>query len=133
MKNLSVMLLSPLLLVTILFGSESGSITGTVVDERGTPVTGAKVNAVEAHTAYVGAVRYFGTDQQGSFTIPNLPFGEYRVFAQKREAGYPDMGLAFYSNHVFPVAVLSQRNPTAFVVVQLSLKAGIVKGRSRMR
>lgn len=127
MKRSVLTLVSLLLLVQALFATETGSITGIVLDERSSPVAGAKVYVVDAHKPFIGPIRYFGTDDEGSFRIPGLPFGEYRVFAKKEEDGYPDTGSAFYSNNLFPTAVLSEGNPTTHVIVQLPPKAAVLK------
>jgi TonB dependent receptor/Carboxypeptidase regulatory-like domain len=52
-----------------------GSISGTVIDERGGAVTGAMVSAIGATLASTV------TDDQGRFTIAQLPAGEYLLRA----------------------------------------------------
>lgn len=53
----------------------SGSITGTVVDDRGVALTGAMVSALGITLASTV------TDRQGQFTISQLPPGEYLLRA----------------------------------------------------
>jgi hypothetical protein len=65
------------------------------------------------------------TDNQGRFTIKDVPFGTYLVMAGKEEAGYPDSRLAFYSNPSVPTCNLVF--PTASVTVALSPKAGLLE------
>jgi hypothetical protein len=53
-----------------------GSIAGTVTDDTGSVVPGATVTARNAGT---GAVQSTTSDQQGRYTIPALPVGDYEV------------------------------------------------------
>jgi hypothetical protein len=117
-----------LFLIEALYASSTGSISGTVLDENGNTVSGAKVEAVNARNGFQGAVRYFRTNDDGRFQIEGLPLGDYRVFAKKEEDGYPDMSSAFYSDNVFPTAVLTETNPAAEMLVRLLPKAGILTG-----
>ena len=55
----------------------SGTITGTVADERGRPVPGAKVTAIGATMALAQ------TDASGRFVFEVLPAGEYVVKAHR--------------------------------------------------
>jgi hypothetical protein len=83
-----------------------GMITGTVINEKGEPVNEALVNASDGQPT-IGAIRYFLTDQKEHFVIDRLAWGQYRVFAKKEEAGYPDIGFAFYETNVLEIASIS--------------------------
>lgn len=55
----------------------TSSVSGTVKDEKGAPLTGASVKVTNTQN---GAVKYSSTDKNGRFTIPNLdPGGPYTV------------------------------------------------------
>jgi hypothetical protein len=54
----------------------SAQITGTVKDESGGVLPGADVTAVQTDT---GFRRTVVTDASGSYTLPNLPIGPYRL------------------------------------------------------
>ncbi len=54
-------------------------ITGTVVDDAGTPVSGAKVSLIRAGVV-VGVAT---TDDQGSYTFTNVQPGTYQIIAEK--------------------------------------------------
>src|SRR5438067_6683681 len=54
----------------------TGRIVGTVKDERGAVIVGAEVTATSLATA---EERKVTTDNQGSYSIPLLPPGAYRV------------------------------------------------------
>jgi len=56
--------------------SASGTIKGTVTDSAGAVVAGANVEVVNDDT---GEKRAAVTNEQGGYTIPNLPVGEYTV------------------------------------------------------
>ena len=53
-----------------------GSITGEVTDSSGAAVVGAKVTAVEAQT---GLTRVATTNSEGSYTLVNLPLGNFNL------------------------------------------------------
>lgn len=108
---------------------EKGSIRGTVVDEAGAPVAGAKVNASPlGGWRIIRAIRYVSTDAEGRFLIDGLEFGRYAVFAMKEEASYPNMSSSFYSNNVFPSAVIAPSSPSQELQIQLGPKAGAITG-----
>ena len=56
----------------------TAQITGTVVDDQGGVLPGVEVTAIQTET---GFRRSAITDASGSFTLPNLPVGPYRVEA----------------------------------------------------
>jgi hypothetical protein len=67
------------LLGAVAFGQSAainGQISGTVTDPSGSPVAGARVEAVNAGTGYQQATT---TGESGQYQIPLLPIGEYSV------------------------------------------------------
>ncbi len=108
---------------------DSGAISGTVVDEDRAPLVKAEVNADAVDNRPTGSlVRYVETDSNGHFLIDRLPWGKYRVFARKEDAGYPDLQWSFYSNDMFPIVAVMSRTPVAEIRIQLGPKAGILIG-----
>jgi hypothetical protein len=65
-----------------------GSITGSISDERGTPVAGAFVNALGNTLPPASGRAVSGAD--GRFLINGLPAGAYSVFVQVAGGGLPD-------------------------------------------
>ncbi|HTS56878.1 MAG TPA: carboxypeptidase-like regulatory domain-containing protein, partial [Terriglobales bacterium] len=57
-----------------------GSFTGTVRDQSGALIPGVTVTAVDSDT---GMTRSSLTQGDGSYTIPLLPPGQYRLAAEK--------------------------------------------------
>jgi len=57
-----------------------GSFTGTVRDQSGALIPGVAVTAKEIDT---GLARSSVTQEDGSYTIPLLPPGQYRLSAEK--------------------------------------------------
>jgi len=107
----------------------AGSIRGTVVDEKGAPLSQAKVNADALDGRQRASfVRYVETDEQGHFLIDRLEWGNYAVFAMKEESGYPNLGASLYSNDIFPTVTIASTAPTADLRIQLGPKAGILLG-----
>jgi hypothetical protein len=133
MRNNSIPILTSLTICVVCaisnFAQEGGSIRGTVLDENGAPISGAKVNA-ERENGRPGSllIRYVETDSHGQFEITRLTWGKYRLFAKNEDAGYPDMRWAFYSNDVYPIVALSPGVPEPEIRIQLGPKAGILTG-----
>jgi hypothetical protein len=59
----------------------TGAINGTVTDPQGRPVAGAHVKVVNVGT---GLERELNSGNEGQFTVPVLPSGEYTVTVQKQ-------------------------------------------------
>jgi hypothetical protein len=93
------------LFVTLPFASAqktSGTITGTVVDPSGAVVQGAAVTVVSQAT---GATRNATTNDQGSFTFPELSAGTYKVSVNK--AGFKQVTQNSVELHVADVTSLN--------------------------
>lgn len=111
-----LVLLSPLLVITFISfiytsasktnsqltiqpsGRNSAAIKGFVTTIGGQPVSKAIVYASRTDTS-AGLTRRNSvtTDDQGRFSLSNLPDGEYTIRAYKEEDGYPDLTFSFYS------------------------------------
>ncbi|MGD1096316.1 MAG: TonB-dependent receptor [Bryobacteraceae bacterium] len=72
----SFIALTTLLAVNALFAQVGGRITGTVKDPTGASVVGAAVAAVNAAT---GVKQQTTTNDQGGFTFPAIPVGQYNI------------------------------------------------------
>src|SRR2546428_3481930 len=93
------------LFVTLPFASAqktSGTITGTVVDPSGAVVQGATVALVNSAT---GATRNTSTNDQGSFTFPELSAGTYKVSVNK--TGFKQVTQNNVELHVADVTALN--------------------------
>jgi carboxypeptidase family protein len=122
-------LLNVSLLVAFAAAQQPGSISGTVVDERGSPVVQAQVRVDPLDGRLRGTpVRMVETDKDGHFIMNNLGLMSYKVFAMKESAGYPDTSGAFYSNNVFPTVTLTASVPTADITLKVGPPAGVVSG-----
>jgi len=79
-------LMLSLALSGVSFGQiKSGVITGTVTDDSGAAIPGAKVSVVNQETNVATTAV---TDETGGFTVPYLPPGTYTVHVEKPEAGF---------------------------------------------
>src|SRR5205823_4085400 len=72
-----------LLLICVLtcplaWAQATGQISGTVKDQSGAVLPGVEVTATQTDT---GIVRTAVTNESGSYVLPNLPTGPYRVEA----------------------------------------------------
>src|SRR5947199_4877367 len=74
--RLSVLLWLLLVSSSLLAQTFRGTILGTVTDPQGAVVAGAKVIA---HNLNTGLERTTGTSADGSYSIPELPIGTYKV------------------------------------------------------
>ena len=79
----------------------TGSITGTVTDQTGAAVTGATVTALEAGTNGIHTVT---TSDIGSYTISNLPPGQYTVTVSKGNfKNFKQTNITLQINQIVPV------------------------------
>jgi hypothetical protein len=65
----------------LIWGQATAQISGTVKDQSGAVLPGVEITATQTQT---GIARSGVTNETGSFTLPNLPLGAYRL-----EAGLP--------------------------------------------
>lgn len=112
-------------LVATGFARAQGTITGTVVDDAGKPVAGAKVHIAENKFVVHRLIRFYETDDGGRFHIADVPWGTYVVMAGKEDAGYPDLAFNFYNNLALPDVTLAEDFPSVDVIVKIGPKAGV--------
>jgi hypothetical protein len=113
-------------------GQTNGSVHGAVMDEKGEPVSAARVTVDPLGGApRSDIVREAETDKNGHFSIADLELGAYKVFAMKEAAGYPNTAFAFYSNHIFPTVTLTATAPVVDMVLKIGPPAGVIKGAVR--
>ena len=98
---------------------KTGSIEGTVTDERGDIVAGAWVSA-SGSTPLGGRIPGARTDGNGHFVIRSLDWDEYGVQACKEEIDVP-CGPFFYRGDTKLVRITPQ-HPSATIKVRLGLK-----------
>jgi hypothetical protein len=121
-------LASVLLLIGSAWAQDRGVITGTVLDEHGSPVAKAKALITEKGVFLMHRVLQFHeTDADGHFRIAHVPWGNYIVTVGKVDAGYADTGLGLYCNNAYPIVVLTEDSPTADVTLKLGPKAGVLE------
>src|ERR1700688_193625 len=78
--DVSVLILVVWLSVMALRAQNTATISGTVSDPTGAVVQGVEVTVTQTDT---DPQRTAATDASGSFIIPNLPLGPYRLRASK--------------------------------------------------
>lgn len=110
-----------------------GSVSVTVIDQKGAPVQSAIVKFDPSHG---GGISYVSptcrTDATGACTRNGLAMGTYLLGAMKPSDGYPDLSFDFYSHETKRIeVVLTPSSPQANVVFRLGppmakLKLGII-------
>ena len=82
MRHLSFLVVGALLLgcVPVLAQSGRGTISGTVIDSAGAVVPGANIIVTNPATGVSSTTR---SNETGTYTVPDLPVGEYSVQAEK--------------------------------------------------
>src|SRR5881397_999703 len=89
----------------LVFGQAVSQISGTVKDDSGAVVPGVEITATQTET---GAKRTAMTDETGSYILPNLPLGPYRLETSKEGfRSYVQTGIELQvgSNPVIPVVL----------------------------
>lgn len=106
-------------------GPGTGTIHGLVLNEIGTPVAKALVNAdLVDGKIRAKALQYVETDEQGHFTIEHLEWGSYRLFTKKEQDGYPNTRFAFYGPDPPPTVSVTAQAPKADITLRIGPKAG---------
>ncbi len=113
---------------SLAMAQQTGSIQGTVLDEKGKPVSGATVTAAQT----IGndtPEKTATSDESGSFLITGLPWGKYSVIAEKKDWGYPPTPSVFYgSRSPLPATEISVAHPSANLKIQFRGKAPAMMG-----
>ena len=107
----------------------TGVILGSVIDEHGTPVAGAEVDAdTVGPDSRSKALRLALTDSRGAFRFDPVRFGTYNLYALKPDAGYPDTKFELYASQHHDVRVtVFAAAPQAEVRILVGPKSGILK------
>jgi hypothetical protein len=127
MRNNVRRILACVLLVGLAWAQDRGVITGTVLDEHGSPVVRAKVLITEKGVFVVHRVLQFHeTDADGHFRIAHVHWGTYIVTAGKEDAGYADTGLGLHCNNAYQIVMLTEDSASADVTLNLGPKAGVL-------
>ena len=93
----------------------TSQISGTVRDSSGAVLPGVEVKITNADTT---ATRTVITDETGSYVVPNLPVGPYRL----------EVSLAGFSTYVQSGIVLQvNSNPTINVVLQVGQVSSVLE------
>ncbi|MGC2472748.1 MAG: carboxypeptidase regulatory-like domain-containing protein [Candidatus Sulfotelmatobacter sp.] len=106
----------------------AGRISGTVVRADGYPVADARVNAeiMDGEKAVTGLV--VQTDEHGRFLFSHLKLGEYRLSAEKQEAGYLSTAPDIFTCKPPLTIVLREESPTADTSVRFMPKGATISG-----
>lgn len=108
-----------------------GTITGTVLDQNGSPISKAKVTAryvCLTSCGMSGKIPQIEADEQGRYRFPRLEYGRYFVSAEKAEDDYPPLYIPFYFTQKQPEIELSETNRIGTLDLILSIKAGVLVG-----
>lgn len=98
--------------------TNSGSITGIVLDDRGIPLAGANVEVWNTNDSSLGG--WAQTDAEGKYIVENLPEGlplNFRVM--------PAWELRYEVSSYLSTVTLNESNPTEIIEVQLEPAAFI--------
>lgn len=109
--------------------SNTGVISRIVVDENGTPVSEAEVDAENTEgSAGSKALGLALTDSSGAFAFNPIGFGTYKFYALKPESGYPDTKFEIYAESYHKtMATVSAVTPNALITIVVGPRAGIVR------
>ena len=96
-----------ILTCSAIFGQSTAQVSGAVKDQTGAVLPGTEVTMTQTET---GLKRTTVTDETGSYSLPNLPIGPYRL-----EASLP--GFRLYAQTGIVLQVNS--NPVINIVLQV--------------
>jgi hypothetical protein len=105
-----------------------GSISGTIYDHNGAPVVGAHVSAEVMRGEKILTGLTTNTNDQGRFLFSHLKLGEYRISAEKREAGYLSTAPDIFTCKPPLTIVLSEESPMADTSVRFMPKGVTISG-----
>ncbi len=105
--NVAAAFLLCILTCSTVFGQSTAQVSGAVKDQTGAVLPGAEVTMTQTET---GLKRTTVTDETGSYSLPNLPIGPYRL-----EASLP--GFRSYAQSGIVLQVNS--NPVMNIVLQV--------------
>jgi len=122
-----VPVLSVITCVTAAGQGATAQISGTVKDQSGAVLPGAEITATQTET---GAVRMASSDETGSYVLPNLPVGPYKL-----EVSLPGFRTFVQSGIVLQVNSSTVVNPVLNVgqvseTVEVQANASLVETRS---
>ena len=109
------------------WGQSTAQISGTVRDQSGAVLPGVEVTAIQSET---GVRRSMVTNETGSYVLPDLPVGPYRL-----EAGLPGFRTFVQTGIVLQVNAKPEINPVLEVgqvseQVEVQANAALVETRS---
>ena len=120
-------LLCSALTVTAVWAQSTAQIAGTVKDQSGAVLPGVEITVTQTDT---GVKRTVPTDETGSYVLPNLPIGPYRL-----EAALPGFRTYTQTGIVLQVDANPTINPVLEVgqvseQVEVQADAALVETRS---
>jgi carboxypeptidase family protein len=126
-KNLFITLLVSVMTCGSVWAQATAQISGTVQDTSGAVLPGVEVTATQTDT---GVSRMTVSNETGSYVLPNLPLGPYRL-----EAGLPGFRTFVQTGIVLQVGANPTLNITLQVgqvseQVEVQANAGLVETRS---
>lgn len=104
----------------------SGVISGTVVDQGGTPATGLILNAQPLGVALGTMLPWTKTNDAGDFRFEHLSLGRYIVFAEDRTQGYSSFSTGSAGEGNPEEVELTTEHPEAEFNFRLPPKAGFL-------
>ena len=108
--------------------STKGRIQGTVLNESAQPVFKAKIMFLPSDgEPHASGIRSVESGDGGHFTMEDLPWGTYRIFAMKEEEDYPNTFFSSYSENHSLTATVTPQAPLAKVSMTLGPKAGALR------
>jgi hypothetical protein len=131
MRSKQVLLLAALFLPWFISNpaaKRTGGISGTVVTDNGYPVANAHVRAEVMDGENIVTALEEQTDEHGKFLFSQLTFGEYRISADKREAGYLSTAPDIFTCKPPLTIVVSEKSPRADTSVRFMPKRATISG-----